>query len=170
MEHLDLYISIAANILIILGFVSGFFRRMWNWIQSLIRGTQNGHQVPRKTLRIVPKVGPNSPRWHISQQDDEYGMQLSGEFLVTNISAVHVLVPLAKFRKPRALGYVAVLASESNKYGQNPIPPGASTDLRISFWITPLWEGEGETFRAEMALVDNFGNEHWLKGVEFDYS
>ena len=49
------------------------------------------------------------------------------------------------------------------------IPPGTTTEVHSDFWLTPPVKKERETVRVDIALVDQFGNEHWVKGVEFKY-
>ena len=76
----------------------------------------------------------------------------------------------AKMRKPKATGHVLVSSHESNMYSQkNVIPDGSIADLRFSFYVQPPVRKEGEVFKADVAIVDQFGNEHWLKGLEFPY-
>jgi hypothetical protein len=94
-------------------------------------------------------------------------MQVVGEFLITNITRLNIIVPVVKLRKPKVLGFVTVRAVDSNVHGQFSIPPGHMTDLKFLLWITPPVKRPGETLKVDVALVDQFGNEHWMKDVEF---
>jgi hypothetical protein len=36
--------------------------------------------------------------------------------------------------------------------------------------MIPPERRKGEPFRADIAIIDQFGNEHWLKKVDLEYS
>lgn len=55
-------------------------------------------------------------------------------------------------------------------YGSYMIPEGRVSYLRFDFWIMPPVRNKGETFKADVAIMDQFGNEHWIKNIEFQYS
>jgi len=59
--------------------------------------------------------------------------------------------------------------SGENIYGSYMIPDGATTDLSNDFWIIPPYKEKGQAFAADIAILDQFGNEHWIKNVEFPY-
>jgi hypothetical protein len=50
------------------------------------------------------------------------------------------------------------------------IPTGGKTDLRFHFRVMPPVSEKGQSFKADIAIIDLFGNEHWIKGIEFPYS
>jgi hypothetical protein len=52
-------------------------------------------------------------------------------------------------------------------FGHYSIPPGATTELSADFWVTPPICKEGEDFKAAVSVVDQFGNEHKVKGIVF---
>jgi hypothetical protein len=170
MERWALIISVVANVLIIIGSVTGAFRKAWRWLRSKRIPGQNAIAIPTRTLRIVPQARPNALWWHMGSRGDVPVMQVVGDFLVTNVTTLAVMVPAVRLRKPKTLGFATVRASDSNLHGQHPIPPGGSSDLRFVLWVEPPVRKKGEIFRADIALVDQFGNEHWLKNLEFEYS
>jgi len=98
-------------------------------------------------------------------------MQIVGDLNVTNISKYEVIVMGAKLRKPKAVGHARVLAQDSNMYSQKHIiPQGGVSDLRFDFFVQPPVSEEGKPFKADVAIIDQFGNEHWLKGLKFPYT
>ncbi len=97
-------------------------------------------------------------------------MQVVGRFHVTNITKYKVILAAVKMKKPRHLGSVTVKDSESNYHGRYQIPPGGFTDMSFDFWINPPFKKEGESFTADIAVLDQFGNEHWIKNVHFIYT
>lgn len=97
-------------------------------------------------------------------------MQIHGDLQVTNICKYDILLSSAKMRKPKALGHVNVSASPSQPYGNYMIPGGAVADLIFHFSIMPPVKKKGEFFKADVAIIDQFGNEHWVNGIKFEYS
>ena len=98
-------------------------------------------------------------------------MQIVGDLNVTNISKYGVFVMGAKLKKPKAIGHALVRAHDSNRYGtKHIIPQGGVSDLRFDFFVQPPVLEKGQLFKADVAIIDQFGNEHWLKGLEFPYS
>jgi len=97
-------------------------------------------------------------------------MQIVGDVTVTNICKHPTYVTAAKLKKPQALrrGYVDDLVSEYS--GGYMIPTGVKTDLRFHFQVMPPAGEKGQSFKADIAIIDLFGNEHWMKGIEFPYS
>jgi hypothetical protein len=97
-------------------------------------------------------------------------MQIVGDLNVTNISKFGVIVMGARMRKPKATGHALVSSHESQLYSsKNVIPVGAISDLRFDFYVQPPVCEKGNPFKADIAIIDQFGNEHWLNGVEFPY-
>ena len=50
------------------------------------------------------------------------------------------------------------------------IPMGGLSELSFDFFVQPPVKEEGILFKADVAIIDQFGNEHWLKGLEFPYT
>jgi len=51
-----------------------------------------------------------------------------------------------------------------------PVPAGAVSDATFHLWVQPPVREKTETFTADICVLDQFGNQHWLKKVEFVYS
>ena len=170
MEHLNLIISIVVGVLTILGFVTGVFKRAYSFfIVRLFQGSQANRYPPRKSIVIVPKPGKGNIWWHMGAQSGEPSMQVVARYTVTNITEHEILLPVARMKKPRIYGAAFVKDAHSQYYGGYGIPPRHTTDLSLYFWIMPPLKAEGEAFLADIAILDQFGNEHWIKGVEFLY-
>jgi hypothetical protein len=169
METTSLVIGIIVGVLTILGVVSGVFKRLLAFARRKLRDNQGVPAVPTKTVVIVPDPFKNATWWHMGSSSKEPGMQVSGGFTVTNISTSKVLLTSAKMRKPRILGHVFVQEIGAGAHGTFAIPPGESTSMVFDFWIQPPVKREGEVFVADVAIQDQYGNEHWIKKVEFKY-
>lgn len=170
MEHINLIVGTAVGVLTILGFVTGAAQRTLRLLVARFAGPDTALHIPRKTLVLLPKPGRGSTWWHLGSVGDQPAMQIVGSFTVTNITRLNILPAVAKMRKPALLGHVMVKDLHSDYHGAYPIPPAGTTDLSLDFWISPPVCDEGRAFTADLAVVDQFGNEHWLKGVEFKYS
>jgi len=126
--------------------------------------------VPKKTLVLSRNPRSNAFWWHLGSSGDQQEMQVVGDVTVTNICKHPTYVTAAKLKKPEPLtrGYGDELVSEYS--GGYMIPTGSQTDLRFHFQVMPPAGEKGQTFKADIAIIDLFGNEHWIKGIEFPYS
>src|SRR5262249_34925370 len=98
-------------------------------------------------------------------------MQVRGAFIITNADqAFDVTVVSVKMKQPKVLGTVKVRKDpESYDYGAYPVARGKTTNMTFEFLIDPPCKAEGETFVADVAVLDQFGNEHWQENVEFKH-
>lgn len=127
-------------------------------------------EVPSKTMVLIPVSRQNALCWHMGSIGDQPAMQIVGDLNVTNISKYGVFVMGVKLRKPRAVGHVLVCPRGAITYSTDVIPQSTVFDLRFDFWVQPPVCEKGKPFKGDVAIVDQFGNEHWLKGLEFLYT
>jgi hypothetical protein len=174
LQSAEVATAIVLALLTILGIIFGWFVKAWRWCASLLRpkGSAGVIDVPKKTLILMPASQPNALWWHMGSRGDRPAMQIVGDLNATNISRYCVSVMGAKLRKPRAIGDALVSAhDDSGIYStKNIIPQRGVSDLRFSFFVQPPVCEKGKPFKADVAIIDQFGNEHWLKGLEFQYS
>jgi hypothetical protein len=98
-------------------------------------------------------------------------MQIVGDLNLTNITDFNIVLNGARLKKPKAVGNAFVREDGSRFYGPTyPIPARAITDLRFDILVQPPVAPVGAVFKADVAIVDNFGNEHWIKQLEFNYA
>ena len=97
-------------------------------------------------------------------------MQIFCDVTVRNVCKHDIFVTTAKLKKPKALEPGDVDDLNSQYSGRYIIFNGIRTDLRFNFRFKPLVREKGQSFKADVAIIDVFGNEHWLKGVDFPYS
>ena len=165
----NIVLGITVALLAIIGLVLGWFKNLWLWFKRIL---QRGHQsspslpIPKETLVLVPD-GPRSFWWSVGAVKDQPAMCLHGRVKATNMSKYNVVVPSAKIRKPKTTGFVLVQAPDRNAYGHHGIESGQITNLSFDFVVVPPVKEKGEPFRCDVAILDNFGNEHWLKNIEF---
>jgi hypothetical protein len=128
-------------------------------------------EIPSETMVLIPSPGHNALWWHMVSTGDQPAMQIGGELNVTNISKCGVYAMGAKLRKPKAFGYALMRAHGSNVYSfEHSIPPGRVSELQFYLLVQPPVCEKGKSFKGDVAIIDQFGNEHWLKGQEFRYS
>lgn len=168
-NKISLVITIIVGSVTILGFVTGFFSKSWNWIKNKIKKESPVFEIPKKTIIIVPKAHPNATWWHMGSTKGEPTMQICVDFTVTNITKYNILLTVAKMKKPKSLGHVTVKNTESQYHGSYPIPPRATTEMSVDFWIIPPFKEKGENFTADISILDQFANKHWIKKVAFKY-
>lgn len=172
LQSIHIAVGITIGLLTILGTLLGWFRKAWQWAASLVRPKPSVGvmDVPPRTMVLIPASRPNALWWHMGAMGDKPAMQIVGELHITNISKYGVFVMGAKLRKPKAVGYAMVRSQESNMYGtKHVVPEGAVSDLTFDFFVQPPVCEKGKPFKSDVAIIDQFGNEHWIKGLEFPY-
>lgn len=173
LQSAQVAIGVVISIFTILGTIFGWFAKAWRWGASLFKPKPlvGVIEVPSKTMVLIPVARQNALWWHMGAMGDQPAMQIVGDLNVTNISKYGVFVMGAKLKKPKAIGHALVRAHDSNMYGtKHVIPQGGVSDLRFDFFVQPPMRQKGQLFKADVAIIDQFGNEHWLKGLEFPYS
>ena len=173
LQAISIAVGIVVGLLAIIGTVSGWFVKIWRWMYSPSQSKPavGVIDVPTKTIILIPVARQNALWWHMGVMSGQPVMQVVGDLNVTNISKVGVIVMGARMRKPKATGHALVSSHESQLYSsKNVIPVGAVSDLRFDFYVQPPVCEKGNLFKADIAIIDQFGNEHWLKDMEFPYN
>jgi hypothetical protein len=152
------------SLLAILGTIGEWIGKVWRSAASHV-----GSRRPTKTVILIPVWRQNALWWHMGLMGDQPAMQIAGELGVTNISKSHVYLMGAKLRKPKTVGHTYVRVPGSNILSYT-IPEGGVGDLRFDFFVQPPVCAQGRSFKTDVAIVDQFGNEHWVKRLEFPYS
>jgi len=170
LSYWHLIILIIIGICAILAYIKGFF----GWLIAIVKkmSANGGHaySIPKRTITLAPSRQSNSTWWHMGRSGNDPAMQISGRFTVTNISTYNLLLVAAIMKKQKGMGHVMTRKMDENIYGDYMIPGGGVTELSYHFWIIPPFKPEGESFVADIAIVDQFNNKHWVNGVEFPYS
>ena len=139
--------------------MTGYFKSLWKQVKS-----------PKKTLAVVVRGSDYSCTWGSGTLDGKQAMHVVGRLTATNISKLGVLPTSAMMRKPKLAGQVITKKHDEITYGEYIISPGHITNLMVTFWISPPIKEKGETFTADIAVVDQFDNHHWIEKVAFQSS
>lgn len=173
LQSVQIIIAIIASLLVILGTIFGWFGKVWGFLVSFFRSKPPAGviEVPKKTLILIPISRERALWWHMGSMGDQPAMQIVGDLNITNISNYDVFVMGAKLKKPKAIGHAVVREHDSDIYSsRHSILRGTVSDLKFDFFVQPPVCEKGKLFKANVAIIDHFGNEHWLKGLEFKYS
>lgn len=168
MDTVATLLGIIVAVLTVIGTVTGFFKRTWQALVAHVRDQSPYLPIPKKSIIILPD--DEQPWWHMGSLRGQPAMQVHGRFRATNITKYEVLLVAAKLRKPALLGMVLTKDVDSQYHGNYSIPPGHTTDLSVDFSAVPAVREEGEDFVADVAILDQFGNKHWIRKVLFRYN
>jgi hypothetical protein len=170
MDQLNLLIGIILGIFGVTAYIRGFFGWILDNLRKLFSSNpENIIHIPKKTLTLLSKPSPQHTWWHMGSSGDKPAMQIVAKFTATNITKLNILPTQAKMKRPKIFGHVMTRKHDEGVHGGYMIPAGTTTDIAVDFWIMPPVSKEGETFKANISIVDQFGNEHWVKGIEFTY-
>jgi hypothetical protein len=132
------------------------------WVINLVRlkpGPNRSH-LPKQTLILLPAQQHTPFSWHLGKQRDQPSMQVSAHVQVTNIVKGDILLSGARLRKPSVRGQIL---------GGKIVEAGGVAEVMMLLWIQPPIKKPGEVLIADVCILDQFGNEHWLKKAEFLY-
>lgn len=172
LQSIQVVVAVIVGVLGILATLFGWFGKVWHWGRSLLarKPAAGGAEIPSKTLVLITAIRQDALWWHMGAMGGKPAMQVVGDLNVTNVSKMEVEVMGAKLRKPRTVGNAIVTVLNSHTFnGRNRIPRTGVRDLRFDFFVQPPVCAAGKPFKGDVAIVDQFGNEHWLKGLIFVY-
>ena len=163
-------ITVISGLGVILGWATGWFRLAWRWIQE--RNETRRNSKLKKTLAFVRKVTFGNHFWSHGSVAHEEALQVIGDFLLTNISDPPRVIVLSDVKVRLCGRHRARIAKvfpilKIGKASQA-LPAGATADLSVMFFVIPRIVKSGEPLHADIAAVDQFGTEHWLRSVEFE--
>jgi len=141
--------------------VAGLVGRFAAWLLE-----KYGLNYPRRTIKIL--LPPRWVQWHLVKMNDRPAMQVMADFAVTNISDQDVRVMGTTLLTSRTAGDVSTEEIDTGYSSHGwPIPPGATTWVRESFWVPRLLCDVNKDLRSAVTLTDQFGNKHTVKRVWF---
>jgi len=162
--HEILYV-LAAVVTILGGFAAfskwgrNKYKKLWHFL------TRYRPKVPRETVRLTPQYRNN--RWSLESSKGKPTMKVVCYLYITNVSDVDVLICEVSIRKPKTVGHIIVSHPDQDIYGNYLIPPDCTTDARANFLIQPPICKEDDLLVVDIDFVDQFGNSHRVRKVEF---
>lgn len=169
LEYVNLILQIIGGSFVVIGGIYSFFKWVLPFFKRIRQGLSSRQQhIPKETLKLV--LQPRGTWWHMGKSKGEPAMQIACHMYATNIIDKDIIVTGVNLRKPKSDGIVFVKHPSHDIYGSYPILQGFTTELSLDFWLQPPVKKEGEMFKGDIAVLDQFGNKHWVKGVEFRYT
>ena len=156
--------------LVIIGKVTGGFAWVWKKAVAPSRSSSTLLDVPNRTLILVAYRAPGACRYSLDFSGKGLVMQAVCELKATNVFQRPVQLVAARIRKPATHGVILVRSAEgwSEQREGHAIPSGETQDVRVEFHIEPAsWPKRG-SFKADIGLIDQFDNEHWLRRARFE--
>jgi hypothetical protein len=142
--------------------------------------------IPKQTVRIV-ELPKGKFLWRHAEDTNKVGMFIFAHFSVTNVTTRPVLLTSALLTNPKTTADIDLQSvgpsskqsnfndpnydprQDTNIPGQHQIPPLETMQGRARFWVPPPLLPYGRNFRTSLAVIDRFGNKHWIKNVEVRY-
>jgi hypothetical protein len=121
---------------------------------------QYRHNTQHNTLRIVPEG--SSLFCHTGMSYNKPATSLCGTWYITNITDHSVSLLAARIKSPRKAAGTEASIKESILQ-----PDGSPQRIPIQFLVYPAVHQEGKPFKATIAFVDQYYNEHILKNLLF---
>ncbi len=145
-------------------------------------------RIPKRSLIMVPRdfqpplIGPAF--WSVATfpgSPQKRGMFVRFTFSLRNIARQPVRIVRSRLKIIRRhFGLLPVSArvvdgrwllqpdAETNVYADHAVRPQTPAVQAEAHWLVePAIAAEGESFRAKVCLVDDFGNEHWTRNLTF---
>jgi hypothetical protein len=99
--------------------------------------------------------------------NDRPMVRLCADVNVVNTSDTKVILISAKLKKPATEGLIRVHDPRSGTTQTRALDPFASACASVFFFVPISPPPAGTTVVADVGLVDQFGNTHWLEKVRF---
>jgi hypothetical protein len=164
-------VTLASNAFGVLDKLIASGRWLWRKVRP---GVATG--LPIKTVIAMVEPAINALWWGHSTFSGVPGMQVVGDFNVTNIWSgdVRLLVGLLRYRRGLVRHVVrcdpGVRDTKSVYTGPYPIPSGRTSHVRLDFMYPDRQRREEPgDFVADVGFVDQFGNHHWVRGLRFKH-
>jgi len=164
---ISIIVGISVGVVTILGTIFGWFGKIWIWLTTIFQRKQHSGliRIPKKTIKFLPRqIGRHPYWWHMGGRGGKPAMQIVGNILITNICTMNVVLAGVKLKKPKVRGHIMISQSDPSDV----VPVRSVCNAMFDIWVQPPVKKEGETFKAQVAILDQFGNEHWEK-IEFEY-
>ena len=155
--------------------ITGWLANAWSWIWGK-RAPTGGYQpaVPQRTVTVIPDPRINALSWSPASLGEKPMLQVVGDFNVTNTWSKDAHLPAAAIRF-RSLGLrrrtyrgeCLVQHVRTAYSGAYPIPPNHLAHVRVHFMIPIRKKRRPGHFKADVAVIDQFNNYHWVRGAEF---
>jgi hypothetical protein len=162
------------GVLMNLGKILAALGSVFAWCRQRIAGNDRAPGLPAKTIVAIQQPRINALWWSMGKMGERPMMQVVGDFNATNVwtNDVRVLAAIIRYRRWGLLTYTergdaTVQQQHGHYHGHYVIPPNQTTWLRVGFHFVPRHRAPTKRLKADVAIIDQFDNRHWLKGLVF---
>jgi hypothetical protein len=163
-EPTEILVALVVEAITVVEFIGG----LWNRVKNLPRVLRGHPVIPSRTLAVVPQPLPRASGWSDGTVSDRPATMLYGRLLVTNITERMVGVPAVKLRKPKMIAPIRLSRPLPEDAGTQLLSPDAPTELDFLLFVQPPVGRQGRPFVTDIAVIDHFGNHHWLRKFSFE--
>jgi hypothetical protein len=122
-------------------------------------------RLPSETIRLVPKDRLN--QFTSQEIGGEQYLHVTGEFFVTNITDLNILVCSIIAPQFPNLDMSSFTTVDGHTIGKSSIPPGVTTDISIVFFGKADTPGNSSSLVLDFVFIDQLGNSHRCRRVKF---
>jgi hypothetical protein len=132
-----------------------------------------GSRIPAETLALAPDA--HALRWGFDMSDGREVINIAGNLQATNTSGYTIRISAIRLVKPNKAEVltrvVTVEDAESGAYSaENMIPPRRIGKVSFFIAVKPVTAAPGEVLEADIGVLDQFANEHTLRGLQFEFA
>jgi hypothetical protein len=144
------------------------------WLANRFRPHETDFKIPTRTVVLIPEARINALIWTEGKSGDKPAMQVMGDFVITNLTAaeLHLPVGLLRFRRGmfRQVHQCNPALHVQWRGFDGGIPPRATVGARLVFrFVIPEPREQPKELVADVAIVDQFNNHHWLRPLRFKH-
>lgn len=125
--------------------------------------------IPNQTLTVIQRHEPSEYYWSLEKRNGKNTMYVSATFILTNHTDMNIRPSGATTKEGKGRGWVSVRLDDARMYDWCDIPARQQAFADVEIRIASPVKKEGEVFISDVAILDQFGNEHWIKDIEFTY-
>ena len=161
--------AIIGSIILIVGYVSGFFR--WVLKQLGLFQSRTKSKVQQKGISLSFVQSDQHCSWSVARLNEQPGTHVYGRWHVTNSSKSDVMI-----LKPRLGKYATRFAQvrtrhpedEREIFGKFPVLSHQMSEVSVDFTFFPPIGRAAEPIVSDVIFTDNFGNEYRVRS-QFSY-
>lgn len=141
---------------------------MFTWLgKNPLKSWLRPPSTPTREVALDLRVDGEAMWTTATIVSDRPMVQLVADFAVVNGNDTKVLLVSARLRKPATEGLVRVQDAHGGTAATRALEPFASACASVIFFVPLSPPPAGTNVVADVGLVDQFGNTHWLEKVRF---
>ncbi|HXV15060.1 MAG TPA: hypothetical protein VEC56_12710 [Candidatus Krumholzibacteria bacterium] len=141
---------------------------MFTWLgKNPLKSWLRPPSTPTRAVEIELRADGEAAWTPATIVSDRPMVQLVAELVAVNASDAKVLLVSARLRKPATEGLVRVHDPDGGTAATRVLEPFASARASVFFFVPLAPPPAGTNVVADVGVLDQFGNTHWLEKVRF---